>query len=255
MSRSETASSELRVGRAKPRLRARTVAVDRERGSGERAGAERAFVGASERVVEAGDVAQKHLDPGETPVAEGDRLGAAAVGVAGHWCRGFVGRAARECLRDVEHAPPRFGERVLEPEPEIHGDLIVARASGVELARQRTEAAGERRLDVRVHVLVPAARRNPPSDDSERRDEPPDLGRRERARAAESLGPCDRPADVLGEEGAVEAERVVQARQPLRRRLTVTAAPEVFPSVSQRCLAAAVAGASTRCGARRRRPR
>jgi hypothetical protein len=60
------------------------VPVNRERGAGQRRGAQRALVEPAPGIGEAAAVAGEHLDIGEQMVAEGDRLRRLQVGEAGH---------------------------------------------------------------------------------------------------------------------------------------------------------------------------
>ena len=83
-------------------------------------------------------VAPQHLDVREAPVPERHRLGALQVGVAGHRRRGLAPRPARaSASARARAADARLGERVLAVEPEVGRDLVVARAPGVQLARER----------------------------------------------------------------------------------------------------------------------
>ena len=90
-SRSETASIEFAVARAKPSERASASRSIGERRAGERAGAERAFVAALDGAGETRAIAAQHLDVREAPVSERDRLGLFRMRVAGHRRRRFFG--------------------------------------------------------------------------------------------------------------------------------------------------------------------
>ena len=101
-SRSDTASSELAIGRSKPSAFA---VASRSMGSDVPASAaapERAFVEPLPRIGEAAAVAAEHLDIGEQMMAEGDRLRRLQMGEARHDGRGMrrrLLRRARSCKR------------------------------------------------------------------------------------------------------------------------------------------------------------
>ena len=113
--RGERLEHEIAVGDGIERVRGRPVeaerrrgheAVDRERGAGERRGAERALVEAPARVGEAPAVAGEHLDIGEEMVAEGHRL-------------------RRLQMREARHHAGREGERLLGERRLQPGELAV----------------------------------------------------------------------------------------------------------------------------------
>ena len=56
-------------------------------------------------------------------------------------------------------------DRAARPEPEVRCDLIVARAPGVQLARQRPDARFQRRFEVQVDVLEPGIPLDPARGD------------------------------------------------------------------------------------------
>ena len=130
------------------------VAVDLPVDAGQGAGAERHHAGAVERELEAQDVARQHPEVGEQVVAEVDRLGALQVGVAGHRPVAMALGQAEQALhrRPAELDRP---QRVrLHDHRHVGGDLVVARAPGVELAGERADRLAEQALDRHVDVLV-----------------------------------------------------------------------------------------------------
>ena len=105
-SRSETASSEFAVGRAKPRLRAsaaRSTGIGVPDSAPEPSGHSSARESASAK---AARVAPQHLHVGEAPVAERDGLGALQVRVARHRSRGLFRGPVREARRERENEEP-----------------------------------------------------------------------------------------------------------------------------------------------------
>ena len=54
---------------------------------------------------------------------------------------------------EIEQRPVDDGQRTSQPEPEVEGDLVVARSAGVQLAGDRPDARREGRLEVEVDVL------------------------------------------------------------------------------------------------------
>ncbi len=130
------------------------VAVDRERGAGERGGAERALVEPDAAIGETAAVAPDHLDIGQEVMSERDRLRDLKMREAGHHRVGMrLGlidqRALKLAQRRVEAV-----DRAAHPEAEIGRDLVVARARRVQPSGGRADQFGEPRLDIQVDVLV-----------------------------------------------------------------------------------------------------
>ena len=150
-------SDEVAVGHRVERIRRRPVeaerlrrhvAVERERGAGERAGAERGFVEPLARIGKAAAVARRHLDIGEQMMAEGHRLRGLQMREAGHHRAGMRERLlGQRALKVGERGVERV-DGVAHPQPEIGRHLIVARARGVQppgrLARSARRAAPPR---------------------------------------------------------------------------------------------------------------
>ena len=158
-SRSETPSSELAIGRSKPRSRRRLVPVDRKRRAGERRRAERAFVERRARVGEPAAVARQHLDVSEQMMAEGDRLRRLQMREARH--DGGRMRLGLSCQGELQRRQPLVDgiDRIAHIEPEIGGDLIVPRARRVQPPRRRPDEIGEAALDIHMNVLERARER------------------------------------------------------------------------------------------------
>ena len=160
--RRERLDGEVAVGDAVERIGRRPVeaerlgrhrAVDRERGSSERGGAERAFIEAGAGIGEAAAVARDHLDIGEEMMAEGDRLRALKVGEARHgeagMGEGLVGEGGlQRGQRRVDAVQP-----VADEELEVERDLVIARAGRVQAAGGIADQLLQPRLDVEMDVL------------------------------------------------------------------------------------------------------
>ena len=86
-------------------------------------------------------------------MAEGHRLRALQVGEARHDAVGMLERARGQRLLQFADLADKLIHRVADPEPEIHRDLVVARARGVQPPGNGTDVGGEPRLDVHVDVL------------------------------------------------------------------------------------------------------
>ena len=129
------------------------VAVERERGAGERGGAERRFVEPLARIGEAAAVARRHLDIGEEMVAEGHRLRGLQMREARHHGRGVFERLLGERALVGGKRRVEGVDRGPHPEPEIGRDLVVARARGMQPPRRRPDQLGEPALDVHVDVF------------------------------------------------------------------------------------------------------
>ena len=166
--RRERLEREVAVGDAVERIGGRPVekkrlgghlAVDRERGAGERGGAERTFVEALARVLEAPRIAPQHLDIGDEMMAEGDRLRRLQMGEAGHDHGRAVQRTRGERALQLGDLGQHGVDRVAHPEAEIDGDLVVARARGVQPPGRRADDLGQAAFDVHMDVFERARER------------------------------------------------------------------------------------------------
>ena len=190
------------------------IAVDLPVDAGEGAGAERHHRGAVEGELEAQHVAGEHPEVGEQVVAEVDRLGALQVGVAGH-------RPVAMALGQLEQPlHRRAGEldrpqRVrLDDHRHVGGDLVVARAAGVQLAGQRADLLAEQALDRHVDVLVgllelEAVLAHAGPDPLEPGVDLRQLGRRRAHRSAQAAGVRLGLVDVVGRQPPVELDRAI----------------------------------------------
>ena len=85
-------------------------------------------------------------------VGEEHGLGPLKMGVAGDHRLGMPSPQLDQGTLEVAHLAFEQDDLVPEPQPDVEGDLVVARAGGVELRGGR-HAAGQLRLDVHVDVL------------------------------------------------------------------------------------------------------
>ena len=136
-----------------PELRGRGLAIERVAGPGQRPGTERRDVGPSARIGQPAPVALRHLDVGEEVMGEQHRLRRLDVGRPGQH-RGALALGERdERPLEVEQRAVQSVDRPAEPQPKVGGDLVVARAAGVQLAGDGSDPVGQRRLEVEVDVL------------------------------------------------------------------------------------------------------
>ena len=127
-------------------------AIERQRGAGNRAAAERADVHAAAAIPKPLAVALQHLDVGEQMVREINGLRALQMRVAGneHVCVLFAERDERALqLGDFSEQGNDF---VPQPEADVEGDLVVARTGGVQFG-SGGNAPGQFGLDVHVNVF------------------------------------------------------------------------------------------------------
>ena len=120
-------------GAGKAHVERQRFAVDGVGGARQRAAAERAGVEALEGILQPGMVPLQHLHIGQRPVGVGDRLGTLQVGITRQY-RGLVGTGGghQPLLQGGDGTEQQLALR-LAPELEVGGDLIVARAAGVQL--------------------------------------------------------------------------------------------------------------------------
>ncbi len=206
------------------------VAVDRERGAGERRRAERTFVEALARVLEAPRVAPQHLDIGHEMMAEGDRLRRLQMGESRHDHRGAVQRTGRERPLQLGDLEEDRVDRVAHPEAEIDRDLVVAGARGVQPAGRRSDDLGKAAFHVHMDVFERArererARLDFAFDLGETLGDSLGVGGFDDALAREHGEMGLGASDVLGGELAVEIDRGVDLLHRLGRTPGEPAAP------------------------------
>ena len=136
-----------------PELLRRRLAIERIAGAGERAGAQRGDVEPPSRVGQPSPVALDHLDIGEQVVGEQHGLGRLDVGRAGQDGVALALGEADQRALEGEMRRIEAIDRPARPEPQVRGDLVVARTAGVEPAGDRPDPLGERGLEVQVDVL------------------------------------------------------------------------------------------------------
>ena len=195
-------------------------------------------VGRAEHELEAARVAPEHPEVREQVVREVDRLGALEVRVAGHRpvqvALGELHEHALEVLRACSSVSQRVRAR---EHRHVGGDLVVARARGVQLAADRADDLGQPPLDRHVDVLVVVARTGtrPSSSSASTRVEPAeqrvavgvadDPGRGEHRRVRARL------LDVVGPEPPVEADRGVQLAEDRVLWLREARHPAIMPAM------------------------
>ncbi len=86
-------------------------------------------------------------------VAEGHRLCGLQVGEAGHDGFGFALGLFQQSLLQAGDLGQDQVDLVAQPEADVGGHLVVARASGVQLLAGDADAVGQARFDVHVHVF------------------------------------------------------------------------------------------------------
>ncbi len=142
----------LRVDKSK--LPRREFPVDGERRAGDGTRAERAYVCLVGYLQKTGMVALQHLHPGEQVVGDEDRLRPLKVRVAGDDHVPVRLRGAKEGPLGPGNLLREDRARVLEEQPHVGRNLVVAASARVEL-RGSGDAKRQRMLDVHVDVLQP----------------------------------------------------------------------------------------------------
>lgn len=165
-------------------------------------------------------------------MAEGHRLRRLKMGEAGHHGRGMLlgafeegGDQPLQCLGDAM-------ELVLDPEPEVDGHLVVARACSVQASGGGADQFGKARLDIHVDVFEPGREGElAVLDFSQDRVQAVSdfllIASRNNARFRQHLGVGDGPSDVLGIQLLVEADRGVDRFHDRSRARGKTSAPHL----------------------------
>ena len=193
-------------------------AVGREVHARQRAGAERQVRGRAEHELEAPRVAAEHPEIGQQVVAEVDGLGALEMRVAGHRpVQVGVGELDEHALEVLQALERR--QRVCAREHRhVGGDLVVARARGVQLAADRPGDRRQPPLDRHVDVDVARLERELPVlelglDPLQARQQRVAIGLGDDPGRREHLRVRARLLDVVGAEAPVVADRGVELRE------------------------------------------
>ncbi len=86
-------------------------------------------------------------------MAEGDGLGGLQMGEAGHHRRGMLVGAGKESGDQLDQCMVDPRKLILDPQAEIDGDLIVARARGMETAGGGADERCQPRFHIHVDVF------------------------------------------------------------------------------------------------------
>src|SRR5262249_10124119 len=118
------------------------------------------------------------------------------------------------------------------PKPEVGRDLIVARAAGVELAREGTDLVIQQPFDECVYVLIGGADCSPVgetlSDAVQAVQQLRFLRRREYANAAEGVDPRLARRDSLRPQAVIDRQTAIQGIERFARTEGESAAPHLM---------------------------
>ena len=187
------------------------VDVDRVRGAGNRAAAERQRVGFVARAGEPREIAAQRRRVREKKMRDEHGLRRAEMGERRHQRVAGGGRLRGQPLDDRGHRALQQRDAPPQVEPQIERHLLVARSSGVQPSAGVAEPFDELPLDETMHVLVAAV--------DERRVRAPELedpGQRrfnllrfvcgEHARGFQRAAPREAAGHIVFEETAIETE-------------------------------------------------
>src|SRR5215475_524820 len=138
-------------------------------------------------------------------------LGTLEVRVAGHGHRAMPLRLVEEGRLHGDESRVQVAERLAYVEALVEGDLVVARAPGVELAAHRAGELDEPALDVHVDVLELPAEGEAPAlqlgpHQTQAVLDGPTFRLVDQSRALEGVGPGDGAPDVMRPKAAIEGE-------------------------------------------------
>jgi hypothetical protein len=157
----------------------------------------------------------------EEDVGPAHRLRPLAVGVAGKDRVDAVFRLRQQRAAEPREVGVELIDGVERPEPQIGGNLVVARAAGVQLAGHGAHFFIEQALDERVHVFVGGTSGRTISETIGDAIEPllelGFFGGRHDPHAAEGVDPGLARHDVLRPEAVIDGEAAVQRVERLAR--------------------------------------
>ena len=222
----------LSTTREKPRRVGERGGIDRVRISRDRAGAERQRVRFGHHLREARVVAAERGGVRQPVVRDQHRLRAAQVRVGGHQ---RLARA-RGLLDERGHEPHELGlqhgNAAPQIEPQIDGDLLVARPPGVQALAHLADLIDQDALDPRVHVLVVTLDNRGILADARQQIAQSARNarvfvRRQHARGMNRRGPRQAARDVILDEALVERKRTSEGEHVLVRFTRESTRPEI----------------------------
>ena len=135
--------------------------VQRQRGTGQRARAERGHRSALVPVPQAADVAGEGVRVGEQLMGENHRLRVLEVRHARHRGLDVLGGLREQRRLQLGHARDDEPYLVAQVQAQVGGDLVVAAAAGPQLAAERADPLEQAAFERGVHVLVGGGRAEP----------------------------------------------------------------------------------------------
>ena len=187
----------------------------------ERARAERQLGGATAGVREPLAIAHQRPRVREQHVGPPHRLRALPVRVTRQQIVHPVARARDQRAAELGEIDVQLVDCAQRPQSQVGRDLIVARATGVQLPRRRADLFVQQPLDQRVDVFVRGAHGGavgePLGDAVEPLEQRGLLGGGEHAHAAQRVDPRLARRDVLGPQPVVHGQAAVQRLQRLAR--------------------------------------
>ena len=187
-------------------------AIDRITGARQGGGTQRQAIDAASAVGHPVGVAGEHLDVGHQVMTEGDRLRDLQMGEAGHDRPGVAfGQIDQRALQITEqpHGDVDLGA---QPQPDVGGHLVVARARGVQPLAGVARQIGQPFLDVQVNIFqveLPAkgAVLDLGADAGHAVADGVEIDPRQNAAGFEHFGMRERALYVVQRESMVEAHR------------------------------------------------
>ena len=128
--------------------------VKRKRGPRQRAGAHRRQCGANIPVTEPVEIPREGMHVLGELMAERHGLRVLQMGEAGRCGIDVTFRLHQQGALEIDDRSRQLPRVIAKEEPEVRGDLVVARASGSQLSAQDAETFGETPLKCRVNILV-----------------------------------------------------------------------------------------------------
>ena len=130
------------------------LAVDGKPGAGQRRASQGGDVYARATFPQALVVALQHFVPGQQMMTKGDRLRALHMGKAGH--DGSRLRRGHFHQRPLQRPQPaaKFVQLITQVQPEVGGDLVVARARGVQFLAGVADQLDEFGLDIHMNIFA-----------------------------------------------------------------------------------------------------